>query len=331
MAGNSVIAKPAEQTPRIAAKVLEISEKSGLPVNTLQLVYGDGQLGAELIYHDNVAGVAFTGSTDVAQKINMTLAANEGPIVPLIAETGGQNAMIVDSSALPEQVIDDVLYSAFGAAGQGVQRFVFRLQNDIADTVISMLQGAMKELHIGEPQDITTDIGPVIDGDAHNRLVHHRKFLEANAKFIAETPMENRSSDDFYFAPCAFEIKSLDILEEGEVFGPVLHIIRYNGASLDHIIDEINNSGYGLTFGMHTRIASSWRNVAAKIKAGNLYINRGMTGAIVGSQPFGGRGLSGTGPKAGGPNYLKAFTTEKVISIDTTASGGNASLVSLEE
>lgn len=332
MAGNSVIAKPAEQTPKIAAKILEIFEHAGLPKQTLQLVFGDGQLGAELVYHDHVAGVAFTGSTEVAQKINMTLAANEGPIVPLIAETGGQNAMIVDSSALPEQVIDDVIHSAFGSTGQRCSALrVLYLQNDIADTVINMLKGAMAELRLGSPQEITTDIGPVIDGEAHNRLVHHKKFLEANGKFIAETPMEEKSGDEFFFAPCAFEIKSLDMLEEGEVFGPILHIIRYNGASIDHIINEINNSGYGLTFGVHTRIDTNWKNIASKIKAGNIYINRGMTGAIVGSQPFGGRDLSGTGPKAGGPNYIKAFTTEKVVSIDTTASGGNATLVSLEE
>ena len=333
MAGNSVIAKPAEQTPKIAARVLELFELAGLPQDTLQIVYGDGLMGAELVYHDDVAGVAFTGSTEVAKKINMTLAANDGPIVPLIAETGGQNAMVIDSSALPEQVVDDVLHSAFGSAGQRCSALrVLYLQNEIADPIIKMLSGAMQELKVGDPGNIDTDIGPVIDGDAHNRLVHHRKFLESNARKIIETPMELMGGDDFYFAPCAFEIKTTDMLEEeGEVFGPVLHIIRYNIESLEYVIREINKSGYGLTFGMHTRIASRYKGITKDIRVGNFYINRGMTGAVVGSQPFGGLGLSGTGPKAGGPNYLRAFATEKVISVDTTASGGNASLVSLKE
>ncbi len=332
MAGNSVIAKPAEQTPKIAAKVLELMESAGLPKDIVQLVFGDGQIGAELIYHEHVAGVAFTGSTEVAKKINMTLAANEGPIVPLIAETGGQNAMIIDSTALPEQVVDDVLSSAFGSAGQRCSALrVLYVQNEIADKILDMLTGAMKTLKLGDPANISTDIGPVIDGDAHNRLVSHRKFLEANAKHIATAPLNVKQSDEFYFAPCAFEIKSMDMLEKGEVFGPVLHVIRYNIASLDHVLKEINQSGYGLTFGMHTRIKSRALATARAIKCGNIYINRGMTGAVVGSQPFGGRGLSGTGPKAGGPDYLKAFALEKVISTDTTASGGNASLVSLGE
>ncbi|MCB9979690.1 MAG: bifunctional proline dehydrogenase/L-glutamate gamma-semialdehyde dehydrogenase PutA [Rhodospirillales bacterium] len=333
MAGNTVIAKPAEQTPKIAGKVLELMLKAGLPKGVLQIAYGAGELGAELIRHRDVAGVAFTGSTSVARLINRSLAAKDGPIVPLIAETGGQNAMIVDSTALPEQVVDDVIRSAFGSAGQRCSALrVLYVQNEIADKVIEMLRGAMQELNIGDPAFLSSDIGPVIDGEAHNKLTHHKKFLDANARKIGETslPPDLDGTDDFYFAPCAFEIKSMEILEE-EIFGPILHVIRYNIDSLEYVLREINQSGYGLTFGLHSRLSGRIQDISGAIKAGNLYINRSMIGAVVGSQPFGGRGLSGTGPKAGGPNYLKAFATEKVISTDTTASGGNASLVSLQE
>ncbi|MCB9965762.1 MAG: bifunctional proline dehydrogenase/L-glutamate gamma-semialdehyde dehydrogenase PutA [Rhodospirillales bacterium] len=333
MAGNTVIAKPAEQTPKIAGKVLELMLKAGLPKGVLQLAYGAGELGAELTRHPDVAGIAFTGSTSVARLINRSLAAKDGPIVPLIAETGGQNAMIVDSTALPEQVVDDVIRSAFGSAGQRCSALrVLYVQNEIADKVIEMLQGAMLELNIGDPAFLSSDIGPVIDGDAHNKLTHHKKFLDANARKIGETPLppDLEGTDDFYFAPCAFEIKSMEILEE-EIFGPILHVIRYNIDSLEYVLREINQSGYGLTFGLHSRLSGRIQDISSALKAGNLYINRSMIGAVVGSQPFGGRGLSGTGPKAGGPNYLKAFATEKVISTDTTASGGNASLVSLQE
>jgi RHH-type proline utilization regulon transcriptional repressor/proline dehydrogenase/delta 1-pyrroline-5-carboxylate dehydrogenase len=332
MAGNTVIAKPAEQTPRIAAKMLELCKKAGLPQNTLQIAYGDGEIGSELVLHKDVAGVAFTGSTAVAKRIQMALAAKDGPITPLIAETGGQNAMIVDSSALPEQVVDDVIHSAFGSAGQRCSALrVLYLQNEIADSIIKMLQGAMQELVVGLPDNIMTDIPPVIDGEAHNRLTHHKKFLDANARKISEVPLLSQMpSDLFFFAPCAYEIKSIDVLE-GEVFGPILHVIRFNIESLDHVLEEITQTGYGLTFGLHSRINSRWKQITSQVPAGNIYINRGMTGAVVGCQPFGGCGLSGTGPKAGGPNYLKAFATEKVITANTTASGGNATLVSMRE
>jgi RHH-type proline utilization regulon transcriptional repressor/proline dehydrogenase/delta 1-pyrroline-5-carboxylate dehydrogenase len=332
MAGNTMLAKPAEQTPHIARYAVNLMHDAGIPREVLYLIRGDGKIGTELVYHDDLAGVAFTGSVEVAHKINRTLAAKDGAIAKLIAETGGQNAMIVDSSALPERVIDDVLHSAFGSAGQrcSAQRVLF-VQNDIADNVINMLKGAMAELVVGPPGKLSTDVAPVIDGEAHNNLVQHKKYLDGVGKKIAEAPFNPaRINDNFYFAPCAYEIDSLDLLDS-ENFGPILHVIRYEAKDLDNIIRQINESGYGLTFGLHSRIESRAKDIARQIGAGNIYINRGMTGAVVGTQPFGGRGLSGTGPKAGGPHYLQAFANEKVISIDTTASGGNASLVSLEE
>ncbi len=332
MAGNAVIAKPAEQTPLIAARVAELIYEAGVLDAAFSFLPGDGQTGAAIVSHPRVCGVAFTGSTAAAQAINRNLAAKDGAIVPLIAETGGQNAMIVDSSALPEQVIDDVINSAFGSAGQRCSALrILYVQDDIADHLIEMLRGAMEKRIVANPLDAKTDIGPVIDEEALKMLHDYRENLDNFGKFIGEVPLPDHiRNKGYFFAPCAYEIDSIDQLG-GEIFGPVLHVIRFKSKNLDLVIDRINQSGYGLTFGLHTRIASRISAITDKMNVGNAYINRAMTGAVVGVQPFGGYGLSGTGPKAGGPHYLIRFGTEKVVSIDTTRQGGNASLVSLEE
>lgn len=330
MAGNAVIAKPAEQTPLIAMAVARLILKAGVPPRAFTLMPGAGDIGAALVNHPAVAGVAFTGSTAVARKINQALAAKDGPIVPLIAETGGQNAMIVDSSALPEQVVDDVILSAFGSAGQRCSALrVLYLQDDIADKTITMLKGAMATRTVGRPSNLATDIGPVIDEEARAKLEAHRKYLDSKGTPLATI---NHNSDHVgtFFTPCAYEIDSLSLLSE-EIFGPILHIIRYKSRDLDWVIEEINATGYGLTFGLHSRINARAANLSDTIRAGNCYVNRGMIGAVVGCQPFGGNGLSGTGPKAGGPHYLPRFTTEKVTSTDTTRQGGNATLISLQD
>ena len=332
MAGNAVIAKPAEQTSLTGLFIVELMHRSGIPPEVLTFVPGDGAVGAALVGHPDVAGVAFTGSTEAAHNINRTLAEKEGAIAELITETGGQNAMIVDSSALTEQVVDDVIQSAFGAAGQRCSACrILYVQEDVADKTILMLQGAMQELRLGDPSEITTDIGPLIDEEALMRVQQHKTRLAGFGKKIAETPLEQSMKRyGHFFAPAAYEIDSLEFLQ-GEVFGPILHVIRFKANEIDHVIDEINDSGYGLTFGIHSRIQGFIDKVTDRIKVGNVYVNRSTIGAVVGVQPFGGRGLSGTGPKAGGPRYLHAFAVEKVISTDTTAAGGNASLVMIDE
>lgn len=332
MAGNAVLAKPAEQTPFVALAAVHLMHKAGVPESVLNLVIGDGRIGEMLVQHNHVAGVVFTGSTNAAWSINRTLAAKDGPIVPLIAETGGQNAIIADSSSLTEQVVDDVILSAFGSAGQRCSACrVLYVQEEVADKTIKMLRGAMAELKIGNPQFYQTDIGPLIDEEALGNLQSHKNALEGFAKFVAEAPMsEDLRRQGHYFAPIAYEIASLTELKQ-EVFGPALHIIRYRAEQLPAVIREINESGYGLTFGYHTRIDAAAAKAIQEVAAGNIYINRSIIGAVVGVQPFGGNGLSGTGPKAGGPYYLHRFATEKTISINTTAAGGNASLVMLEE
>ncbi len=332
MAGNAVIAKPAEQTSLIGCFLAELMHRAGIPPEVLTFMPGDGSIGAALVQHPDVAGVAFTGSTEVAQSINRTLADKDGAIARLIAETGGQNAMIVDSSALTEQVVDDVLHSAFGSAGQRCSacRLLY-LQEDIADKTILMLQGALQELTLGDPADLSTDIGPLIDEEAVMLVQQHKTRLGGFGRKIAEVPLDQEMTRNaHFFAPIIYEIDGLDYLTR-EVFGPVLHVIRYEAKDIDKVIDEINNTGYGLTFGIHSRIQSFIDKVTSRIRAGNVYVNRGTIGAVVGVQPFGGRGLSGTGPKAGGPQYLHAFATEKVISTNTTAAGGNASLVMIKE
>jgi RHH-type proline utilization regulon transcriptional repressor/proline dehydrogenase/delta 1-pyrroline-5-carboxylate dehydrogenase len=327
MAGNSVIAKPAEQTPVIAFEAVRLMLEAGIPKDVITLLPGDGRIGAALVEHPRVAGVAFTGSTEVARSINRTLAAKDGPIVPLIAETGGQNAMIVDSTALPEQVIDDVILSAFGSAGQRCSALrVLYVQDDIADKVISLLRGGMSLLRVGDPRDIATDVGPVIDQDALKSLQSHIDTMAATATLIERAPVSQDVSG-YYVAPIAFEIKNISQLKR-EVFGPVLHVIRYPAEGRDRVVEEINSTGFGLTCGIHSRLSARSAGLGKVVKAGNIYINRSMIGAVVGVQPFGGMGLSGTGPKAGGPYYLHRFATEKVTSINTTATGGNIALIS---
>ncbi len=332
MAGNAVIAKPAEQTPLIAFEMVKLMHGCGVPADALALLLGDGRIGAALVAHPDVAGVAFTGSTDVAWSINRTLAASGGPIVPLIAETGGQNALIADSSALTEQVVDDVILSAFGSTGQrcSATRVLF-IQEDVAHKTLAMLQGAMAELRVGDPMLLSTDIGPLIDETALSVLRSHRMHLEGFGKKIAQAPLDRATeAQGHFFAPMAYEIDSLASLNK-EIFGPALHVVRFDGKRMNEVFEAINNSGYGLTFGLHTRLSSVMEKAARCVRAGNIYINRSTIGAVVGVQPFGGRGLSGTGPKAGGPHYLARFATETHVCINTTAAGGNTSLVMLEE
>ncbi|MGC2853983.1 bifunctional proline dehydrogenase/L-glutamate gamma-semialdehyde dehydrogenase PutA [Novispirillum sp. DQ9] len=327
-AGNAVCAKPAEQTPLIAARAVALLHEAGVPPDVLHLLPGRGEVvGAALVAHPGIAGVAFTGGTDTARRINRTLAERDGPIIPLIAETGGQNALIVDSSALPEQVARDVLASAFQSAGQRCSALrVLFLQEDVADTMLRMIAGAMAELRIGDPALLTTDVGPVIDAEARDGLEAHAVRMAQEGRLIEQTPLTDSLPPGHWFAPRAFEIDRLDRLTH-EVFGPVLHVIRWKAGDLEKVIAAINATGFGLTLGVHSRIDATVRAVAARGAVGNCYVNRNQIGAIVGCQPFGGEGLSGTGPKAGGPRYLARFATERVVSVDTTAAGGNAALM----
>ena len=328
MSGNCVIAKPAEQTPLIAAVATTLLHEAGIPKAVMQLLPGAGEVvGAQLVADERIAGVLFTGSTETARLINRQLAERKGPIVPFIAETGGQNAMIVDASALPEQVVKDAITSAFGSAGQRCSALrVLYLQEEVADKIIKMLAGAMATLKVGDPALLETDIGPVIDEDALAILNAHAERMEHEAKAIYQVKLPESAAQGCYFAPRAVEIKELAQLQR-EVFGPFLHVIRYKSSKMDEVINDINNSGYGLTFGVHSRINQTVQHLTDSIHAGNVYVNRNMIGAVVGVQPFGGEGLSGTGPKAGGPYYLARLCTEKVVSVNTTAAGGNASLL----
>ena len=330
VAGNSVIAKPAEQTPAIATFAVKLMLDAGVPNNVIALLQGDGAVGSKIINHPNLAGVAFTGSTQVAKIIQRQIANKDGAIIPLIAETGGLNVMIVDSSSLPEQVTDDVIHSAFGSAGQRCSALrILCIQEDIADEVIKMIKGAMDCLETGDPQFLSTDIGPIIDDEAKGNLVSYQNRLDGIAKHCHRAPNDDRlDAYGTYLSPFMAELDSVDDIET-EAFGPILHIVRYKESNLENLINKINNKGFGLTFGLHSRIHSKQQKIISAINAGNIYINRGQTGAVVGVQPFGGRGLSGTGPKAGGPYYLHAFATEKSISDNITASGGNASLINL--
>jgi RHH-type transcriptional regulator, proline utilization regulon repressor / proline dehydrogenase / delta 1-pyrroline-5-carboxylate dehydrogenase len=329
VAGNCVIAKPSGQTPLIAALLMRLFYQAGVPEAVCQLMPGSGRLiGNTLVKDERIAGIMLTGSTATAKQIQRTLCEREGPIVPLIAETGGINAMIADSSALPEQLVDDVIASAFGSAGQRCSALrLLCVQEEIADRVITMLQGAMQELNLGPASNLTTDVGPVIDASAQKVLQQHIAQMKKSAALIAEVTIPHNKEATFV-APCAFELTSIDQLQR-EVFGPVLHVVRYNKKDLDQTIDAINKLNYGLTFGIQSRIERSVNEIASKIKAGNIYVNRNMIGAVVGVQPFGGQRLSGTGPKAGGPHYLLRLCHETTVSIDTTAAGGNASLMSL--
>jgi RHH-type proline utilization regulon transcriptional repressor/proline dehydrogenase/delta 1-pyrroline-5-carboxylate dehydrogenase len=306
--------------------------EAGVPGQVLQLLPGDGEtVGASLVNHPLVGGVAFTGSTETAHAIHRALANKSGPIVPLIAETGGQNTMIVDSSALPEQVVSDAIASAFQSAGQRCSALrVLYLQSDIADKTIEMLTGAMAELVIGDPALLKTDVGPVIDAASLAILEAHAARMAKESRLIYQCVLGSECAAGTFFAPRAFEIESIAQLER-EVFGPVLHVLRYRADELDAVIDDINATGYGLTVGLHSRIDTTIDTIHARLKIGNAYVNRNQIGAVVGVQPFGGEGLSGTGPKAGGPRYLHRFATERSLSVNTTAQGGNASLMSLDE
>jgi RHH-type proline utilization regulon transcriptional repressor/proline dehydrogenase/delta 1-pyrroline-5-carboxylate dehydrogenase len=331
-AGNSVIAKPAEQTPLVAAEMVRLLHASGIPGDVLHLVPGRGsRIGPTLTGDPRIAGVAFTGSTETARLINRSLAAGDGPLPVLIAETGGQNAMVVDSSALPEQVVNDAVTSAFNAAGQRCSALrVLFVQEDIAPRVMELLAGVMDTLAIGDPALLSTDVGPVIDEESRATLEAHARAIVAGAPWHHRAKLPAGLARGHYFAPLAVEIEGLPRLER-EVFGPILHVVRFQGSKVDEVVDAINASGYGLTLGVHTRIDSVARRVAARARVGNVYVNRNMIGAVVGVQPFGGCGLSGTGPKAGGPHYLPRFATEQTVTINTAAVGGNATLLSLGE
>jgi RHH-type proline utilization regulon transcriptional repressor/proline dehydrogenase/delta 1-pyrroline-5-carboxylate dehydrogenase len=331
-AGNAVIAKPAEQTPLIATRAVEILHRAGVPGDVLHLLPGDGPgVGAPLVADPRVTGVAFTGSTETAQGINRALAARSGPLATLIAETGGQNVMLVDSSALPEQVVRDVLISSFQSAGQRCSALrILCVQEDIAGKLLEMLAGAMAELRVGDPGLLSTDIGPVIDGEAKAMLDAHAARMMREGKLIYQVGLGPDSAEGCFVAPRAFEIDRLERLQR-EVFGPILHVVRFRQDRLDQILDSIDGLGYGLTLGIHSRIDATVRHIHERLRIGNTYVNRNMIGAVVGVQPFGGERLSGTGPKAGGPHYLPRFATERTLSVDTTAAGGNASLLSLNE
>jgi RHH-type transcriptional regulator, proline utilization regulon repressor / proline dehydrogenase / delta 1-pyrroline-5-carboxylate dehydrogenase len=331
-AGNAVIAKPAEQTPQIALAAMALLHEAGVPGDVAQVAVGDGRVGAALVAHAQVAGVAFTGSTEVARLINRALAAKDGPIVPLIAETGGINAMIVDGTALPEQVADDVVMSAFRSAGQRCSALrLLCIEEHVADKVIDMIAGAAMELKLGDPADLSVQVGPVIDAEAKAKLDAHIALMKTSAKthLAGEAPAHGT-----FVAPHIFELPWISDLKE-EVFGPVLHVVRWRAGDkkrgIDAVLDAIAATGFGLTGGIHTRIDETVKLVEARTPAGNLYVNRNMIGAVVGTQPFGGSGLSGTGPKAGGPHYLMRFANEQVVSINTAAAGGNASLVAMDE
>ncbi|MFZ3324038.1 MAG: bifunctional proline dehydrogenase/L-glutamate gamma-semialdehyde dehydrogenase PutA [Usitatibacter sp.] len=330
-AGNAVIAKPAEQTPRVAARAVRLLHEAGIPEDTVVLVPGRGEIvGAALVADLRTAGVAFTGSTATARAINRTLAAREGPIVPFIAETGGLNAMFVDSSALAEQVVTDVIASAFNSAGQRCSALrILCLQNEIAPRVIELLQGATAELKVGDPARLDTDVGPVIDAEALAMLEAHAAKMDREAKLLCKASMP-KGAGPFFFAPRAYEIGSLEAIDH-EVFGPILHVVRFDSSDLEKTVDAINAKGYGLTMGIHSRIEDTIELVRRRACAGNLYVNRNMIGATVGVQPFGGEGLSGTGPKAGGPHYLFRFATERTVTVNTAAAGGNASLIASSE
>ncbi len=330
VAGNPVLAKPAEQTTLIAERAVRLFHQAGVPRAVLQLLPGDGaSVGARLVADPRIAGVAFTGSTETARAINRSLAQRDGPIAVLIAETGGQNAMIVDSSALPEQIVKDAISSAFGSAGQRCSALrVLCLQEDIAERTLTLLRGAMAELIVGDPAELATDLGPVIDADARSMLQAHIERMQSEARLIGKVDLGPAHEHGCFVAPHAFEIPSLATLKR-EVFGPVMHVLRYKAKDLDALVEQINQTGYGLTLGIHSRIDATVERIASRARVGNCYVNRNMIGAVVGVQPFGGEGLSGTGPKAGGPHYLLRFASERTLTINTAAVGGNASLLAL--
>jgi len=325
--GNAVVAKPAEQTPLVAHAMVQLLHEAGVPADVLNLVFGDGTVGAHLVADPRIDGVAFTGSIETARSIHRALAAREGPIVPLVAETGGINAMIVDATALPEQVTDDVLVSAFRSAGQRCSALrLLCLQEEVADRMLEMITGAARELALGDPRDPATDIGPIIDAEALARLVawidHARGFARPLFEGAVRSGVPRHG---FFLAPHVFELEHPGQLDR-EVFGPVLHVVRWRPERLAELLDAIRATGYALTLGIHTRLASRVREIVERLPVGNVYVNRNMIGAVVGSQPFGGHGLSGTGFKAGGPAYLTRFGIEQVVADNVAACGGNAAV-----
>lgn len=325
VAGNAVAAKPAEQTPAVAARCVALLHGCGVPRDALALLHGAGEtVGAALVADPRTAGVCFTGSTAVAKLINRSLAAKDGPIVPLVAETGGINAMLVDSTALPEQVVDAVVTSAFRSAGQRCSALRLLLVHEgIADGLIEMIRGALAELVVGDPADLRTDVGPLIDAEAAANVVAHVARLKREATLLGEAPLATPLPHQV--APVAFELKAVADLTQ-EIFGPVLHVVRWRGDP-DTAVEQVNALGYGLTFGIQSRIDSRALRLAQAARIGNVYVNRNVIGAVVGVQPFGGEGLSGTGPKAGGPHYLYRFCAEQTLTINTAAAGGNAALL----
>lgn len=329
-AGNAVLAKPAEQTPLVAYRAVQLLLQAGVPADILHFLPGDGaKIGGRAVADSRIVGVCFTGSTETARIINQTLAHRDGPIGILIAETGGQNAMFVDSSALPEQVVHDSVYSAFNSAGQRCSALrLLCVQEEIASRTLELLVGYMDELDIGDPKHLATDVGPVIDEAARDMLAAHVERMSKDMRIIHRCELPAATQAGTFFAPTLIEIDSIDALQR-EVFGPVLHVMKYKGKHLAQTVQAINSTGYGLTMGLHSRINSRADGLVQASAAGNIYINRNMIGAVVGVQPFGGRGLSGTGPKAGGPHYLQRFGAEYTISNNISAVGGNASLLSL--
>lgn len=329
-AGNAVLAKPAEQTPLIAFEAVQLFRQAGLPDEVLILLPGRGEtVGAALTSDPRTCGVAFTGSTEVARLINRSLAARDAAIAPLIAETGGLNGMFVDTTALKEQVVDDAVISAFGSAGQrcSALRIIF-LPDDTADDFIEGLSGAMDELKIGDPAEPDTDVGPVIDTEAREILIRHMKRMDKEARILKQLTVDPALDGGCFFGPALVELPSLDLLER-EVFGPVLHVVRYRRKQLPEIAEALARKGYGLTLGVHSRLETFHRQIQATVPAGNVYVNRNMIGAVVGVQPFGGEGLSGTGPKAGGPHYLHRFAGERTVTINISAQGGDPELLNL--
>ena len=329
-AGNCVVAKPAEPTPLVAARFVRLLHEAGVAPQALHLIPAPGRVFGEVAFaHEALAGVAMTGSTATALTINRTLAARNGAIVPLIAETGGLNAMLVDSTALPEQVVDDVVSSAFMSAGQrcSALRLLF-LQEEIADAVVEMIAGAMDELVIGDPANLETDVGPVITSTAADELQRHVERMRREARIIKACSLDDSHAHGSFVAPHLIELKSAEQLTREE-FGPLLHVVRYRSNDIQKVLASIRASHYGLTLGVQTRLESFWRQVFEQTSIGNTYVNRNMIGAVVGVQPFGGTGLSGTGPKAGGPHYLTRFANERTLTVNTTATGGNAALLNL--
>ncbi len=328
-AGNTVLAKPAAPTPLIAAAATRLLHQAGVPLDVLHFLPGSGsRIGAAIFPDPRLAGMVLTGSTEAAAVINRALAARNGPIATVIAETGGQNAMIVDSTALPEQVARDAVVSAFDSAGQRCSALrVLFLQDDVADKMLEMILGAADELRIGDPMDLATDVGPVINESSREGLAQHAAKMTREAKLLRKLPLGPEHQNGVFFPPHVFEIDSISVLEH-EVFGPVMHVVRYSADKLDKVCEAINATGFGLTLGIHSRIESTAQFIRERVRVGNIYVNRNQIGAVVGVQPFGGESLSGTGPKAGGPHYLLRMALERTYTVNTTASGGNAALLS---